>query len=220
MNKMVSKVSLLSAVFLLSACGGVNKFHLPKSNGEHHKAAEQVNPELANIESNAVSARQFEYRNGSNIYTAFLTNSSLLLINDKGKNQENKIYFKGNHVFAVIQAGNYFEFDTSGKLLKGDTIKGAEVLKYAKRLQRILGVNKADSSVSRVRTGDDAKLNYLCIAKIQQVAETKRVFRSSANHANSNQRLTADVRLNGNQFYAMDCQLNGDYVSKLSLSIK
>ncbi|EJS89173.1 hypothetical protein AAUPMB_07138, partial [Pasteurella multocida subsp. multocida str. Anand1_buffalo] len=29
-----------------------------------------------------------------------------------------------------------------------------------------------------MKTGSDAKVNYLCIAKIQQVAQTNRVFRS------------------------------------------
>ena len=68
-----------------------------------------------------------------------------------------------------------------------------------------------------MQTGGDAKLNYLCITKIQQVAQTKRVFRSSGNAANSNSRLTADVRLNDNQFYKIDCQLAGERVAKLSL---
>ena len=49
------------------------------------------------------------------------------------------------------------------------------------------------------------------------MAQTKRVFRSSANAANSDSRLTADVRLNGNQYYKMDCQLAGERVAKLSL---
>ena len=81
----------------------------------------------------------------------------------------------------------------------------------------MLGTNSADKGAANVKTGNDAKLNYLCIAKIQQVAQTSRVFRSSVNHANSDVRLTADVRLNGNQFYKMDCQLAGERVAKLSL---
>jgi len=81
----------------------------------------------------------------------------------------------------------------------------------------MLGPNSADKGASNVKTGSDAKLNYLCITKIQQVAQTKRVFRSSTNAASSDSRLTADVRLNGNQFYKMDCQLAGERVAKLSL---
>ena len=88
------------------------------------------------------------------------------------------------------------------------------------KLQKILGLNSADKNAENIKTGSDAKLNYLCITKLQQVAQTQRVFRSSANMAKSDSRLIADVRLNGNQFYKMDCQLSGNRVVKLSLSKK
>ena len=88
------------------------------------------------------------------------------------------------------------------------------------KLQKILGLNSADKNAENIKTGSDAKLNYLCITKLQQVAQTQRVFRSSANMAKSDSRLIADVRLNGNQFYKMDCQLSGNRVAKLSLSKK
>ena len=89
-----------------------------------------------------------------------------------------------------------------------------------KKGRKILGLNSADKNAENIKTGSDAKLNYLCITKLQQVAQTQRVFRSSANMAKSDSRLIADVRLNGNQFYKMDCLLSGNRVAKLSLSKK
>ncbi len=71
-----------------------------------------------------------------------------------------------------------------------------------------------------MKTGSDAKVNYLCIAKIQQVAQTNRVFRSPENAVVTENQIKATVRLNGNQYYNMDCQLSGDKVSKLSLMKK
>ena len=119
-------------------------------------------------------------------------------------------FYKGGKV-SVIQ-DNREVYHISGQ----NDAQQALVAEAAK-LQKMLGPNSADKGASNVKIGGDVKLNYLCITKIQQVAQTKRVFRSSANAANSNSRLTADVRLNGNQFYKIDCQLSGERVAKLSL---
>ena len=89
--------------------------------------------------------------------------------------------------------------------------------KNAEAWVKKLSYNSADRNIGAVRTGEEAKLNYLCIAKVQQVAGTKRVLRTSGNSAGSTSRLTAKMRLNGNQFYQMDCILSGDRVAKLSL---
>ena len=123
----------------------------------------------------------------------------------------NKLFFYKGGKVSVIQ-DNREVYQISGQNHQQEAL-----VAEAAKLQKMLGPNSADKGASNVKTGSDAKLNYLCITKIQQVAQTKRVFRSSANAANSNSRLTADVRLNGNQFYKMDCQLSGERVAKLSL---
>ena len=123
----------------------------------------------------------------------------------------NKLFFYKGGKVSVIQ-DNREVYQISGQNHQQEAL-----VAEAAKLQKMLGLNSADKGASNVKTGSDAKLNYLCITKIQQVAQTKRVFRSSANSANSDSRLTADVRLNGNQFYKMDCQLAGERVAKLSL---
>ena len=96
-------------------------------------------------------------------------------------------------------------------------VDALQVKRNAESWVKKLSYNSADKNIGAVRTGEEAKLNYLCIAKVQQVAGTKRVLRTSGNSAGSTSRLTAKMRLNGNQFYQMDCILSGDRVAKLSL---
>ena len=210
MRQYIIKATLCSSILLLSACGS-----LFPSNNTHKPGAviEAGSTSAAKFDVNAFVQKaetllRFEYTHNNTHYVAYLNGQpELIKVTHEG---ENKLFFyKAGKVSAVQENGKVYSVNAN-ESHKAFVAEGA-------KLYKMLGTNSADKGASNIKTGNDAKLNYLCIAKIQQVAQTSRVFRSSANHANSDSRLTADVRLNGNQFYKMDCQLAGDRVAKLSL---
>ena len=202
MRQYIIKATLCSSILLLSACGSL----FPSSNTHKPGAViEAGSTSTAKFDVNAFVQKaetlpRFEYTHNNTHYVAYLNGQPELI----------KVTHEGEKVSAVQENGKVYSVNDANESHKAFVAEGA-------KLYKMLGTNSADKGASNIKTGNDAKLNYLCIAKIQQVAQTSRVFRSSANHANSDSRLTADVRLNGNHFYKMDCQLAGDRVAKLSL---
>ena len=211
MRQYIIKATLCSSILLLSACGSL----FPSSNTHKPGAViEAGSTSAAKFDVNAfvqkaLTLPRFEYTHNNTQYVAYLNGQpELIKVTHDG---ENKLFFyKAGKVSAVQENGKVYGVNDANESHKAFIAEGT-------KLYKILGTNSADKGAANVKTGNDAKLNYLCIAKIQQVAQTSRVFRSSANHAKSDVRLTADVRLNGNQFYKMDCQLAGERVAKLSL---
>ena len=205
MHKYITKIALCSSVLLLSACGSLTT----DSSQSPAAVVTAGNTDIQALIKKAEALPSFEYIHNNTQYIAYLNGQPELIKVSNGA--DNKLFFYKGGKVSVIQ-DNREVYHISGQ----NDAQQALVAEAAK-LQKMLGPNSADKGPANVQTGGDAKLNYLCITKIQQVAQTKRVFRSSANAANSNSRLTADVRLNGNQFYKMDCQLSGERVAKLSL---
>ncbi|KNE85494.1 hypothetical protein [Aggregatibacter aphrophilus] len=205
MHKYITKIALCSSVLLLSACGSLTT----DSSQSPAAVVTAGNTDIQALIKKAEALPSFEYIHNNTQYIAYLNGQPELIKVSNGT--DNKLFFyKGGKVFVIQNNREVYQ-------ISGQNHQQEALVAEAAKLQKMLGPNSADKGASNVKTGSDAKLNYLCITKIQQVAQTKRVFRSSANAANSDSRLTADVRLNGNQFYKMDCQLAGERVAKLSL---
>ena len=205
MHKYITKIALCSSVLLLSACGSLTT----DSSQSPAAVVTAGNTDIQALIKKAEALPSFEYIHNNTQYIAYLNGQPELIKVSNGT--DNKLFFyKGGKVFVIQNNREVYQ-------ISGQNHQQEALVAEAAKLQKMLGLNSADKGASNVKTGSDAKLNYLCITKIQQVAQTKRVFRSSANSANSDSRLTADVRLNGNQFYKMDCQLAGERVAKLSL---
>ncbi len=205
MHKYITKIALCSSVLLLSACGSLTT----DSSQSPAAVVSAGNTDIQALIKKAEALPSFEYIHNNTQYIAYLNGQPELIKVNNGT--DNKLFFYKGGKVSVIQ-DNREVYQISGQNHQQEAL-----VAEAAKLQKMLGPNSADKGASNVKTGSDAKLNYLCITKIQQVAQTKRVFRSSTNAANSDSRLTADVRLNGNQFYKMDCQLAGERVAKLSL---
>ena len=205
MHKYITKIALCSSVLLLSACGSLTT----DSSQSPAAVVTAGNTDIQALIKKAEALPSFEYIHNNTQYIAYLNGQPELIKVSNGT--DNKLFFyKGGKVFVIQDDREVYQ-------ISGQNHQQEALVAEAAKLQKMLGPNSADKGASNVKTGSDAKLNYLCITKIQQVAQTKRVFRSSANAANSDSHLTADVRLNGNQFYKMDCQLAGERVAKLSL---
>ena len=205
MHKYITKIALCSSVLLLSACGSLTT----DSSQSPAAIVTAGNTDIQALIKKAEALPSFEYIHNNTQYIAYLNGQPELIKVSNGT--DNKLFFYKGGKVSVIQ-DNREVYQISGQNHQQEAL-----VAEAAKLQKMLGPNSADKGASNVKTGSDAKLNYLCITKIQQVAQTKRVFRSSANAANSDSRLTADVRLNGNQCYKMDCQVAGERVAKLSL---
>ena len=205
MHKYITKIALCSSVLLLSACGSLTT----DSSQSPAAVVSAGNTDIQALIKKAEALPSFEYIHNNTQYIAYLNGQPELIKVSNGT--DNKLFFYKGGKVSVIQ-DNREVYQISGQNHQQEAL-----VAEAAKLQKMLGPNSADKGASNVKTGSDAKLNYLCITKIQQVAQTKRVFRSSTNAANSDSRLTADVRLNSNQFYKMDCQLAGERVAKLSL---
>ena len=207
MQKYIIRVVLCSSILLLSACGSLSEINTAGTGSVAEMM--QANADVKALLQKAETLPTFEYVDNNTQYTAYLNGQPELIKVSNGS--DNKLFFyKGGKVSVAQENGKVRNIDAANRAQKA-------LVAEAMKLYKMLGSNNADKGVVNVKTGNDAKLNYLCIAKIQQVAQTSRVFRSSANHANSNSRLAADVRLNGNRFYKMDCRLSGNRVAKLSL---
>lgn len=218
----------LASTLFLSACSSITA---PLTATEEQAVANtEFAQTLSQLEQQAMQANQFEYRYNAEKYVTYLHNQPLLINFYKGEEQT-KVFYHNGKLFALQDQTGSYEFNPQGQLIRAIDVKGNLVdvgglsdkeksaLDYANQLSKRFSLNRADKNVGRV-TGAEAKLNYLCIDKIKQAAQTNRVFRSSANRAKTADRLSADLRLNGNQYYHMDCQLAGDRVVKLSLTKK
>lgn len=215
MKKLSVFASMLVAL-LLSAC---SQLHFPTASVSEAKSVSdplaKEDAALKAIRETAQRLPSFTYETGQQTATAYFNQQQITFITVKSPKKVENIYLKNGRVAAVINDQHYYDFSKGN--LNNEQL-AAE--KAAEKWVQKLGYNSADRNISAVRTGDEAKLNYLCIAKIQQVAGTKKVLRTSANSAQSTSRLTASMRLNGNKFYQMDCVLSGDRVAKLSLIAK
>ncbi|MGV6988729.1 hypothetical protein ACWA5Z_07490 [Testudinibacter sp. P80/BLE/0925] len=232
MKHSITKAALLSAALVLTACSNLTGESATSSTSSAADTA--LAQSFAQLEQAAAAQNSFQYQLDNDVYKAYLSGGSITYATQQTNDGNSKVFYRNGKLYGVQDSGGNYEFDAAGKLivalnssgkpldLSADALakKQTELTALGKKLAAMLGTNAADRGVGAVRTGGDAKLNYLCIAKIQQVASTKRVFRSSANKANSSSRLTADVRLNGNQFYNMDCQLQGERVASLTLTKK
>ncbi|UAX42965.1 hypothetical protein [Pasteurella canis] len=227
MRQYCTRAVLFSSVLALFACS-----HLPETSTRDvsvvsaQAATQALGIDLASLEQKATTLRTFEYIYNNERYLAYLSTHPEFIRVQKDSNVS-KFFYQTGKLAVVQDATGIYQFDHVGKLTKAVNIKGqkidvssekqSELLTQGKKLLKILGNNKADASASRINTGSDAKVNYLCIAKIQQVAQTNRVFRSPENAVVTATNIKATVRLNGTQYYTMECQLANDKVSKLSL---
>lgn len=216
---MMKKVSMLASVvmaLLLSACSQLSFPGAPSEAKSVSDAQTKENAQLTALRESALKLPMFTYETGKQSATAYFNQQQIVFIEIKDQQQKiEHIYLKNGRVATVVNNKHIYDF-SKGKLNNEELA----VEKAAEKWVQKLSYNSADRNISAVRTGDEAKLNYLCIAKVQQVAGTKKVLRTSANSAQSTSRLTASMRLNGNQFYQMDCVLAGDRVEKLSLIAK
>jgi len=208
-SKNLSLLLSVAFAFVLSACSQLALPGKEKPAPVAEKVAE--NAELKAISDSAKSLPSFIYQTANQTYTTYFSGKNIVYIDVSGNNAE-KIYLKNGQVIAVANGAKLYDFKADNA-----DAQAVKAKKNAEAWVKKLGYNSADRNIGAVRTGEEAKLNYLCIAKVQQVAGTKRVLRTSANSAGSTERLTAKMRLNGNQFYQMDCILSGDRVAKLSL---
>lgn len=176
-------------------------------------------PELTQIEQTSRELQPFILNYQGHHYFSYLDQTAPILIIDQKNNDQNKIYLQNGKVIAVLYQQEWFFFNRLNAMNSPQSNPSfvKKVKRYADRLTARLGYNRADKEIDQINTGDNAKLNYLCISKLQQVTATKRVFRSSKNFAHSNDQLTAEVRLNGKDFYAMDCLVHNDRITLLSL---
>ncbi|HDR1345071.1 TPA: hypothetical protein QB387_001327 [Pasteurella multocida] len=230
MRQYTSKSILFMTAITLSACS-----HLPQttSQGATVVSAQTVTQalgvDLASLEQKATALKPFEYIHNQDHYIAYLsTQPELIKVQKNG--QLAKFFYQAGKVSFVQDKTGVYQFNQSGDVIAAIDANGKKqhanpadskaLWHKASQLQKLFGYNKADASAGRVKTGSDAKVNYLCIAKIQQVAQTNRVFRSPENAVVTENQIKATVRLNGNQYYNMDCQLSDDKVSKLSLMKK
>lgn len=232
MKHYITKIVLLSSALALGACSSISDVTGVKLN-DTTAMESQLGSQLMQMEQSLAQQPQFTYQLNQDTYRAYTAAGKVAFVEANVKGDVNKAYYKGGKLFAAVEKGEIYSFNDQGKLVqvvrsngKVETITDIDGAKQAtlwqakaKKWQNMFGLTAAERNPSRVRTGADAKLNYLCIAKLQQVAGTKRVFRSSTNRGDST-RLSADMRLNGNQYYVMDCQLQGDRVASLSLHKK
>ncbi|MFC0309068.1 hypothetical protein ACFFHK_05030 [Gallibacterium trehalosifermentans] len=217
---MIKKLSVFTCAvmaLLLSAC---SQLSFPGNSTGAGKtvstnAEQQENAKLNALKESALKLPSFTYETAMQTATAYFDQRQIAFIVVKNSQQTEHIYVKNGKIIAVTN--NKQSYDLGKGQLSNEAVA---VGKTAEKWLQKLSYNAADRNISAVRTGDEAKLNYLCIAKVQQVAGTKKVLRTSANSAQSTSRLTASMRLNGNQFYQMDCVLSGDRVAKLSLIAK
>ncbi|XWY22057.1 hypothetical protein ACNGTP_02550 [Bisgaard Taxon 45] len=229
MRQYTSKAILLMTAIALSACS-----HLPQPQSQGTAISAQtvtqaLGVDLASLEQKAMALKSFEYSHNHDHYVAYLS-SQPELIKVKKEGQWTTFFYQAGKVTFVQDKTGVYQFNQQGEVIAAIDVNGKKQLvnsaeskalwHKASQLQKLFGYNKADASAGRVKTGSDAKVNYLCIAKIQQVAQTHRVFRSPENAVVTENQIKATVRLNGNQYYNMDCQLSGDKVSKLSLMKK
>ncbi|MFC0323516.1 hypothetical protein ACFFHT_08075 [Gallibacterium melopsittaci] len=217
MMKNLSVLTCAVMTLLLSACSQLSFPGNSTSAGKtvSTKAEQQENAKLNALKESALKLPSFTYESAKQTATAYFNQQQIVFIEVKNAQQVEDIYVKNGHVVAVTDGQH--SYDLSNTKPSHEAVNAA---KNAEKWLQKLSYNSADRNISVVRTGDEAKLNYLCIAKVQQVAGTKKVLRTSANSAQSTSRLTAAMRLNGNQFYQMDCVLSGDRVAKLSLIAK
>lgn len=217
MKKTLSIAVTLLITVGLSACSQLPSFSAPVSDATtvSDKPVQTENAELQALKAQALQLQAFTYETANSRATAYFNKQQIVFIEVKEQQKIENIYLRNGRITTVVDNKQVYDLNKANL-----TNEELAVKKAAEKWVHKLSYNSADRNIAAVRTGDEAKLNYLCIAKLQQVAGTKKVLRTSANTAQSTSRLMATMRLNGNQFYQMDCVLAGDRIEKLSLMAK
>lgn len=230
MKKLFMRGLTLSVLGILAGCNSIN-IVTPTPVQRVSEQHQQYLTQITNVRADLTNLTdKFYYQLNSNDYRLYWKNNQVYYIRVNDSTQEKEFFYKSGSLSTVRVNDELYLFDNNrlSEVInqKGDVLtysvadkaqKQEQLLNDSTRLTKMLGRTAADKNLSLVRTGNDAKLNYLCIAKLKQVANTNRVFRSSANRANNSQQLLADVRLRGNEFYVMNCKLNNNSVVLLTL---
>lgn len=226
------KLTFLTSTLLLAGCSSMNTGmdnSVIKNSFQDSPLAQTINA----IASSAVTQPVFNYRLNDTAYSAYQVAGQPTFVEKNENGNTEKFYYQNGALIASQDANGIYEF-AKGQLSQAYSVAGQELDAKAPELQaqatslyaqskkayKILSQNSAEKNAEDVRTGDDAKLNYLCISKVQQVAGTRRVFRNSANTSKVKTQLISSVRLNGKNFYNMNCQIEDNRVSSLTLSAK
>lgn len=220
------KLSAVVVALFLSACSNPTSTTTSNKVDFTQKYAKNISY-LKTSEDMINNVKPFELNEDGQISKAYLVGNSLRAV----KTSASTVYFDGAKNYSVVNNGNVFTF-VNNKLTKsfalsnGKAVNDATGAFDAKNLAHKLfakfSLNKADKIVpERESMPAQAKLNYLCSEKVKQVKATKRFFRSGLNTSlEKTQNLVAEVRLNGSQFYNMDCKINLDKIQSLSLHKK
>ncbi|QDJ12686.1 hypothetical protein CEP45_01995 [Mergibacter septicus] len=215
MQKIVKLSSLLITLALTGCTIPTTTSPEPTKTVKAEINTTQQDQAILEIEKTAQELQPFIFNYQGHQYVSYLDDEGPILILDQDTKQKNKIYLQAGKVIAVEYDQQWYLFNQpSQPPIKNST----KVKTYAQKLASRFNYNQADKEIDQIDTGEDAKLNYLCISKLQQVTKTKRVFRYTKNFAESNDRLTANIRLNGKDFYAMDCLIKHNRVTLLSLT--
>lgn len=210
--KTLKNVGLLSIALTLTACANNSTLSSALAEKITNTQTSQQSEKLVKLENKARGLKHFQYIHNAETYDVY-SSSQPELIQVSTPKGINKFFYQNGKLIATQ--------DSKGvKLFNAEQKATPEVLKKAQLFLNLFSYNNADKGVGRVNTGDEAKLNYLCISKIQQVAQTKRVFRSPEGATIKADSLKGTVRLNGNQYYQLECKIADNQVSKLSLISK
>ncbi|HDR1021631.1 TPA: hypothetical protein QB352_000874 [Pasteurella multocida] len=229
MRQYINKAILISSVLALSACGTLSDMTASTGPVSTSPAVSKaLGIDLAGLEKQAMGLKTFEYTHNQSNYVTYLS-AQPELIKVQDAEGSSKFFYKAGKLLAVQDKSGVYQFGANSEVLSvnaqgkaqevGAEKKSALSAKGAK-LYKMMSYNRADGSAANMKTGEQAKVNYLCIAKIQQVAGTQRVFRSPENAVVTASHIDATVRLNGNQYYKMNCQISANKVAKLSLMKK
>lgn len=208
MIKKFIRYTIISLSVFLVACGSRTTAPAPVVPATTKVTQPTTNP-LTDLEQAAKQLTHFQYIDNQRYYDVYLSTQPEL-IDIKTPQGNSQFFYQNGHLFAVKNENGIHFF-------KNEATSDIALAKQGKRLFQLFDYNQADKEVEQVNTGDEAKLNYLCISKIQQVAQTKRVFRSPENAQLTATTLKGTVRLNGNQYYHLACEIADNRIIKLSL---
>lgn len=229
MRQYINKAILISSVLALSACSNLSDMASSTGTVSTSPAVTKaLGIDLVSLEQQATGLKTFEYTYNQNNYVTYLS-AQPELIKVQDAEGLSKFFYKSGKLLAVQDKSGVYQFgansevlsfNAQGKAQDVSTEKKSALSAKGAKLYKMMSYNRADGSAVNMKTGEQAKVNYLCIAKIQQVAGTQRVFRSPENAVVTASHIDATVRLNGNQYYKMNCQISANKVAKLTLMKK
>lgn len=210
--KTLTKLTILSFSVLLAACTNSSMLAPTTAKSNTKVAESETSKKIAQLETQAKTLKHFQYIHNNENYDVYLSTQPEFIQLSTAKGIK-KFFYKNGKLIANQEHNQIKFFNAEHK-------PDQALLKESQLLLNLFSYNKADKGIDRINTGDEAKVNYLCISKIQQVAQTKRVFRSPENAIVKANLLKGIVRLNGNQYYHLECNISDNQVSKLSLISK